>query len=169
MEAAELLRSQFEQVHQFMEMTIADCSQEVLDRKDADWTINKIGAIYTHVLIAEDVMVNSFVRGDEPLLIRDGWGEKFGITDPSPMQMEDYSDYKVDLPVLREYAAAVAKETDSFFASATEADLYKEVESPAGKMSALKFLANIGLTHVPGHWGEIAALKGVQGLKGLPF
>jgi hypothetical protein len=30
-------------------------------------------------------------------------------------------------------------------------------------------LANVLLWHVCNHSGEIAALKGVQGLKGLPF
>ena len=45
----------------------------------------------------------------------------------------------------------------------------KEINGPAGKQPLITILANVGVTHGAGHWGEIAALKGVQGLKGLPF
>lgn len=166
MQATELLRSQFNQVHQFLDMTIGDCTQEVLDHKEDGWTIEPIGALYAHIAAAEDSIVNGLVRGTTPVLMRDGWSEKTGITNP---QEHLGSDYKANMPVLKAYAAAVFKETDDFLANATEAELTKEVDTPLGKMPAITFLANIGLTHCPGHWGEIAALKGVQGLKGLPF
>ncbi len=169
MEAVELLRSQFEMANQFMEMTIADCSQEVLEEKGEGWTINPIGSLYAHVYVAEDMMVNGLVRGVQPVLMSDGWQEKLGMSDPSPFQPEHYQEMKIDLPTFREYAKAVTKATDEFLASASEADLMRELDGPGGKQPALTFLAVIGLTHVAGHWGEIAALKGVQGLRGLPF
>ena len=170
MKAQELLRAQFEQAHQFMEMTIGDCSQETLDQKADGWTINSVGALYAHTVLSEDAMVNGMARGTQPLLERDGWAEKLGIDDPKPMQDEHYVDMKINLPAMREFAAAVAKETDEFLANASEEELMKEIDMPGGqKAPAITFLANIGLTHIAGHWGEIAALKGVQGLKGLPF
>ena len=85
------------------------------------------------------------------------------------MQDEHYSELKINLPAMREFAAAVAKETDEFLTNASEDELMKEIDALGQKTPAITFLANIGLTHVAGHWGEIAALKGVQGLKGLPF
>ncbi len=170
MKAQELLRAQFEMAHQFMEMTIADCAQDTLDKKADEWTINPVGALYAHTVIAEDAMVNGMVRGTQPLLARDGWAEKLGIGDAKSRQDEHYREMKVDLPVMREFAAAVAKETDEFLANASEDDLLKEIDMPGGqKGTVITFLANIGSTHIMGHWGEIAALKGVQGLKGLPF
>ncbi len=169
MKAQELLRAQFEQAHQFMEMTIADCSQDTLDKKADGWTINSVGALYAHTVIAEDSLVNGMVRGTQPLLARDGWAEKLGVGDATPF----YGEKKVDLPAMREFAAAVAKETDEFLANASEDDLMKEIEMFGGqngqKAPAITFLANIVSTHITGHWGEIAALKGVQGLKGLPY
>ena len=47
--------------------------------------------------------------------------------------------------------------------------LSKEIDGPFGKSTVIGFLSTIGLTHVAGHWGEIAALKGVQGQQGLPY
>ncbi len=169
MEARELLRAQFQTMHQFLDMTIADCSPEVLGKKDNGWTINKIGSIYAHVVLAEDMMLSGIGPGGKPVLKSDGWSDKLGIDTASPRQDEHVADLTIDLAMFREYAKAVAAATDDFLANATDEQLNKEVESPMGKHPFITFFANIGLTHVAGHWGEIAALKGVQGLKGLPF
>ena len=168
MEARELLRAQFQTMHQFLDMTIADCSPEVLEQKDDAWTINKVGSLYAHVVLAEDTMLG-MGKGGELVLKSDGWAEKLGIDDASPRQDEHLADLTIDLEAFREYAKAVAAATDDFLANATDEQLNKEVGSPVGKQPFITFFANIGLTHVAGHWGEIAALKGVQGLKGLPF
>lgn len=164
MKAQELLREQFKQMHQFMEMTIGDVSAEVLKKTDDAWTLNSIGAIYAHTVLSEDTMVNG-MRGAATIVSQDGWAEKLGVKDASPGQKE----MTIDLALFREYAKAVAESTDDYLANASEEEVSKEVESPMGKQAHLTFLANIGVTHVAGHWGEIAALKGVQGLKGLPF
>ncbi len=168
MEAKELLRAQFQTMHQFLDMTIADCSPEVLEKKDDAWTINKVGSIYAHVVLSEDTMLG-MAREGASVLKSDGWAEKLGISDASPRQDEHLADLTIDLKAFSEYAKAVAAATDDFLANATDEQLNKEVTSPMGKQPFITFFANIGLTHVSGHWGEIAALKGVQGLKGLPF
>ena len=169
MEAKELLRAQFQTMHQFLDMTIADCSPEVLEKRDNAWTINKIGALYAHIILAEDMMLNVMGKEGELVLKSDGWAEKLGIDNASPRQDEHLADLTIDLEAFREYAKAVAAATDDFLANATDEQFNREVESPVGKQPFITFFANIGLTHVAGHWGEIAALKGVQGLKGLPF
>ena len=38
-----------------------------------------------------------------------------------------------------------------------------------GEMTTLQMIANVGVIHVASHWGEIAAIKGFQGLKGMEF
>ena len=168
MEARELLRPQFQTMHQFLDMTIADCSPEVLEQRDNGWTINKVGSLYAHTVLAEDAMLG-MGKGGELVFKSDGWAEKLGIDDASPRQDEHLADLTINLEAFREYAKAVASATDAFLANATDEQLNREVDSPVGKQPFITFFANIGLTHVAGHWGEIAALKGVQGLKGLPF
>lgn len=166
MNAIELLRGQFKASHQFLDMTIADCTEEAANRKDEGWNIKPICTIYAHIAGSEDVMVNTMIRGGEPLLVRDGWGEKLGIANPSLSELDSVT---APLSAIREYAAAVFKETDDYLSSGPEAELEREIDTPIGKMPAISFLANITATHCPSHLGEIAALKGVQGLKGLPF
>ena len=63
MKAQELLRAQFKTMHQFLDMTIADCSPDVLEKKDDAWTINKIGSLYAHIVLAEDRMLNGMGTG----------------------------------------------------------------------------------------------------------
>ena len=168
MEARDLLRNQFKTMHQFLDMTIADCTPDVLDKKDDAWTINKIGSLYAHIVLGGDMML-SMGKGGETVLKGDGWEEKLGVSSVSARQDEELAGMTIDLEAFREYSKAVGAAIDEFLANATDEQLEKEIDGPVGKQPFITFFANIGLTHVAGHWGEIAALKGVQGLKGLPF
>ena len=169
MEAKELLRNQFKTLHQFMDMTIADCTPEVLEKTEDEWTINKIGTLYAHVYLGEDMFIQQMGKGEASILQTGDWSEKLGIENAAPRQDEHLAEVGVDLENFRAYAKAVATATDDFLANATDEQLNKEIDGPTGKQPFINFLSNIGVTHVAGHWGEIAALKGVQGLKGLPF
>lgn len=169
MEAKELLRDQFKTMHQFLDMTIADCTPEVIEKTEDAWTINKIGSLYAHLVLGEDMMVGGMGKSGDTVLKSDGWEEKLGIASVSARQDEQLAAMTIDLELFREYAKAVGAATDDFLATASDEQLNKEVDFAGGKQPLITFLANIGLTHVAGHWGEIAALKGVQGLKGLPF
>lgn len=169
MEASEMLRLQFEQSNRFVEMTMNDVTQAIAEKKLPGSTINTIGQIYGHMVLDQDLMVGGMAKGGDLVLMKEGWGGKLGVSNPNPMQTEEWARQKVDIAAYREYAKAVYGATDAFLKTATEADLSKEVDGPAGKQPVLLFLATIGLSHVAEHWGEIAALKGVQGVKGLPF
>jgi hypothetical protein len=76
----------------------------------------------------------------------------------------------MNLPSFREYAKAVYAATDAYVASLGPADLERKVDTGfVGEQTVGYVLGNICVGHVAEHNGEIAALKGVQGLKGLPF
>ena len=59
--------------------------------------------------------------------------------------------------------------TDAYLAGLPDADLERKVQGPAGDTTVGWMIAVVLGTHFPQHVGEIAALKGVHGLKGLPF
>ena len=67
----------------------------------------------------------------------------------------------------RRYAKSVGADTEEVLTTAT--DEQSEQEIGVSKRPLIPIRADIGLPHRAEHWGEIAALKGVQGLKGLPF
>jgi hypothetical protein len=74
------------------------------------------------------------------------------------------------LPSFREYAKAVYAATDAYVAGLGPADLERKVDTGfVGEQTVGFVVGNILVWHVAEHNGEIAALKGAQGLKGLPF
>jgi hypothetical protein len=168
MNARELVLMQFKQVHKFFEATIADCEQDLIDRRLDGASINHIGAIYAHVVLAEDVLVNERVRGATTVFDAGDWATRLGVPKAELHQDESWGDLRVDLPSFREYAAEVYKSTEEFLTKATDEELGREI-GESRKMSAVGYLGLIGTLHVAEHWGEIAALKGVTGAKGLPF
>jgi hypothetical protein len=169
MNTTELVRGQYQMLFQFLDMTMADCTSEVAAKHDDGWTIHPIGTIYLHVAISADTSMSGMSGAEQTILVRDGWDKKLGVDSPESRQTEDSGDFVPDIAIAREYTAAVAKGVDEFFAAATDDQMNAEMDGPLGKSTVIEVLANIGVTHIASHWGEIAALKGVQGQKGLPF
>lgn len=167
---APALRAQFNLAHQILDAIMADCSAELGRRTLAGATIASIAPIYTHAVASEDLMVNGLVRRAPLVLSGNGWEAKTGIRTLSPALTPEWAAAVFDLAALRAYGSAVAQATDDFLASATDADLQWEVDSPLGtKAPGSELLGAFGIVHLGVHSGEIAALKGVHGLKGLPF
>jgi hypothetical protein len=167
MDVKTTLREQMQAMHGTLEAAVGDCSPDAVARKLPGATINSIGAIYAHTVFSEDGILNFMIRGQAPVYMKDGWAEKIGIEMPQGGMEPDW-DIKMDLPLFREYAAAVYKTTDEYLSSASDADLERVVDlgfAPAMPVSS--FVANILAWHAATHQGEVSALKGVAGVNGL--
>jgi beta-glucosidase/6-phospho-beta-glucosidase/beta-galactosidase len=173
MNAQSLLQAQFAQAHGIMQTAIGDCDTATLHHVGQDSTLGNIAAIYAHAVFGEDMVVNAMVRGHAPVYHSGGWAAKVNVPMPqSPMQdIEWAKGVTMDLTSFNEYAKAVFAATDEFVAGASEAEMDRMVMNPiAGKEEPVAVvLGTLGLWHLQSHQGEIAALKGVQGKKGLPF
>ena len=169
MDTRDLLRAQFAWVHQLLDGTMSDCSQETADHRGKGWAISPISAIYAHIAMTQDGIVHGLVQGRPTLLESEGWDVKLGLEAAGPRDASSWTDKRFDLAPVRDYVAAVQAATDAFLAEADDEVLERAMETPMGEQRAIDMLANVGVTHVASHWGEIAALRGVQGEKGLPF
>ncbi len=166
--------------HRLLEATMADVSADV-----AAWsppgTALPIGACYAHVVVAEDGMVNGFLRGGLPLFMA-AWTGKTGLSvippgpDPDGGPMPDWGAWArgvtVDLSALKRYAAAVYAASDAFMAGLADEELSRPLDLTALGLGTrtVGFLLTEGIApHAFVHGGEIACLKGLQGLKGSPF
>ncbi|MCO5203333.1 MAG: DinB family protein [Chloroflexi bacterium] len=173
MNAQALLKAQYAQAHGIIQTAIGDCDPETLHHVGEGSTLGNIAAVYAHTVFAEDMVVNGMVRGQAPVYQAGGWAARVDVPMPqSPMQNIDWAKgVTMDLASFNEYAKAVFAATDEFIAGASDADMDRMVMNPiAGKEEPVGVvLGTLGLWHLQSHQGEIAALKGVQGKKGLPF
>ena len=78
----------------------------------------------------------------------------------------------MDVSAFREYSALVYRATDDYLAGLTDAGIDAPLLAAAtgGRQVPAGFMiVRVMATHFPAHAGEVAALLGVAGLKGLPF
>ena len=172
MKTQDQLRSQLTGSHDILEQTIADCSQATLDKNFPGATITNIGSIYAHVIFSEDMIIQGMLRHTAPVYQSGGWAGRLNVAMPkSPMMDPTWGrEVRMNLPPFREYAKAVYAATDAYVAGCSDAELGRKVDTGfVGEQTVAFILGNIAAWHVSEHNGEIAALKGLQGLKGLPF
>ena len=167
--ASGLLKAQHTFVHGFVMMIVGDLTQEVAHVQPPG-NVAPIAPIMAHMLGAEDFFVNVLVAGKPTILETGGWTAKAEMPAGRPMMTPEFATATFKIEGLKGYAQALFAEVEAYLGSASEADLEKLIDTPLGtKQPAAEFLSGLAISHVTAHAGEIAALKGVQGLKGLPF
>ena len=172
MTTKELLRQQLAGYHDILEQTMADCAQKTLDHNPAGATITNIGSIYAHTLFAEDNILHGMLQGKAPIYKTGNWAARTKLEMPKPGEFtpEWARSVNLDLPTFREYAKAVYAATDAYINGLTDGELDRKVQTGfVGEQTVGFVLSNVLGWHAAQHTGEVAALKGVQGLKGLPF
>ena len=160
---------------QLLEQVVSDLTQE-----QTDWmppgNANPIGALYWHTVAYCDQLVHEWGMGQAPLRHSAGWQEKVVIASP-PENPEDphwdlrnaREDLRVDLPALHDYARATAQALKSWAAALTLEDMAHPMSTPIGDYRLDLWIEIFVIWHINAHCGEIAALKGCQGLKGYPW
>jgi len=166
------VRQQLGMWHGVMDGAVAECTPEQVNRNIDGATITSIASVYAHTVFAEDFIVHMMLQGKPPIYEAQGWSKKLNVAPsgaPPSINPEWAKAIKMDVPSFQQYAKEVYAASDAYVASLPDAELERKVQTPAGEQTVGWALAVILGTHGPQHAGEIAALKGVQGLKGLPF
>ena len=173
MNSVELIQYALGNAFGILNQVVSDLTQE-----QADWRppgiANPVGATYWHTVSSTDEILHAWLSGDAPLKQKDGWQEKVLTTSvPEPGEGGDYLAYmqamRVDLTSLHAYAEAVAGAVQGWLASLTPEELERKLQTPVGELSVAQVLETFIVWHINAHCGEIAALKGCQGVKGYPF
>jgi len=185
--AVALLREQLRAAWETLEGTAADLTPGV-----AHWippgTALPIGAAYAHVLLTQDGVVNKLILGARPLYAGDFAGRTGASelppgaerSDPAPADPAGWSRLfsewcrrvRVDLELLHAYGAAVFEAADAGLGALSDEDLERTVDLSsigAGRQTIAFTMHAVVIGHAYCHTGEIAALKGFQGLKGYPY
>ena len=130
---------------------------------------NPIGLTALHMISSTDYFL-SILTGKPRLWEAQGWKGQFNLAEP-PGYGDDWTAFRhgtVTVEGLKSYLVVVRVELDFYLQALTPEGLDRPVKlwtdnDPAAAVLALLF------GHMMLHAGEMAALKGVYGGKGLPF
>lgn len=167
-----LLRAQLKDAHEALELTMQDVDQKLADGTPPG-TANRVGERYVHHATSEDSLVHLFLMGAAPPLMSSTWEGRTGASEPRFGTDPEHSRrLTVQLGPARQYQRAVHEATDRYLADLAEADLDRLVDmssSGFGRVPVWWVVARLIIGHVWEVNGEIAAVKGVLGARGLPF
>ncbi len=171
MDAISALRMEAQWAHEEFDLTTADVDAEVAHRTPQGQAGN-VGSSMAHAIYSEDSLVNGMLGNKAPLAASTFAG-KTGISELSMSNAPEWvRSVRIDLPLFREYAKAVAAATDQYIASLKESDLDRMIDLTQwglGMRPVAWVLGALSIGHLHDLTGEISAIKGTHGLKGYPF
>ena len=133
-------------------------------------TMNTISATFIHLTSVEDSFVQGILQGKPRVWDAGGWSGKTAVK-KTPGFGENWDEFKhlhLDPALILEYQQAVWAATDAYLATLTVADLDRMVKLGTRDLTVAELLC-MAFNQSLSHAGEIAAVKGIQGAKGLPF
>ena len=152
---------------------LVDSALDSITPEQFNWappgTANRISATLIHMAWVEDHYVNAVLLGGPKLWESDHWAEQICVSVPPVREgwAEANSKYVEMGPVLA-YLKAARAATDAYVAGITAADLDRQYDVRGTPWTAADVLAIVAV-HPAQHAGEIAALKGIQGARGMTF
>ncbi|HZT05720.1 MAG TPA: DinB family protein [Chloroflexota bacterium] len=164
MDALAFLREQSAQADRNLRQVFTPVMPDQAQWRLAGSTANTIGATFMHAYFSEDQMVQD-MRGASSIFENGGWRDRLGYDHSNVWTFEGRHDPRL----LLEYAEAVAAATEAFLAELDPAALDDVIDTPRGPQPRARRLSVYLVHHKAQHAGEIAALLGCQGVKGLPF
>jgi len=169
MQTLEFIRSSVVAVNGMVDTAMQDLTDEVVNWQPGG-TANTIAQLLAHLVSGQDLLVNDklLVGGGTPLH-DSGWAAKTGIPLERPLIWQREV-WRLNLPAFDEFRREVAASALRLVDSMTEAELDREASWIRGPERPVAMLwQTIFINHGLGHCGEISAIKGMQGLKGLPI
>jgi len=167
MEMLEYLLSSVKAVNDMVDTAMQDLTDDVVNFQPGG-TANTIAQLLAHMVTGQDLLINDKIGGGRSLH-ESGWAEKTGIPVERPLIWQREG-WQIDIPGFDAYRKEVAKAAEWTFVSMKPEDLDHEVSWVRGPTRPLALMTQvIFVHHALGHCGEISAIKGMQGLKGLPI
>jgi len=146
-----------------------DLCMQGLDDDTYNWqpsgTCNPISKLHVHIVSSMDFFTNSILQGK-----RSGWPEvaaQVGLpTNPQEMWQ---SQTRVSMDAIVNYGKDVRTRVMEYISGLSDADLDRELDTKILGVKSVGWVLQFCGMHMSSHAGEISAVKGMQGLKGLPF
>jgi hypothetical protein len=127
--------------------------------------LNTVALSHVHICSSVDFFINGIVRGGKP-----GWSafaEKQGLP-ANPREIFKHG-APVPLSAMQEYEKDTTKAVLDFVGTLKDDDLDRKIDTQFFGTQSVAWLLQLTGSHSAGHAGDMASVKGMQGLKGLPF
>ena len=163
MNATQYAKTEILQGLDFLDLCVKDMTDEQYNWMPSG-TGHPASKLHAHILYYLDFSIN-LVLGANP----SSWGEfakKEGLGE-SVAEIWT-SDTTISPSAMQEYAKGLKPSVESYFGSVRDADLDKEVDTRFLGTQTVCWMLTFITYHTLIHTGEISAVKGMQGLKGLP-
>lgn len=167
MELKDYIIGNMDDAHRMLGIALTDLDDKIVSYRASDH-VNSIAQILAHVVMGEDRLINASCKGGERIFDAQGWESKTGIPGAQGAVWNEKA-WQLNIPAFLEYQQLVQAAATDYIQTATPAELEREVTFGPFTRSVADQLRGVLVHHMLGHSGEISALKGVQGLKGLPF
>jgi uncharacterized damage-inducible protein DinB len=171
MSTLDFIRGSLRQLHGTYRDAIAGLSPDQLH-----WRANDNGCsmafVLWHYYRTEDNIIQFVLQHKPTIWLDGGCDQKFGldrIAQGTGMSLQEAQSLRINSKEdFLQYMDAVAAATDEYLAGLDDAALQqKTTVKPLGEMPVQTAIGNMCLTHGFTHLGEIAHLRGLQGLRGM--
>jgi hypothetical protein len=171
MSTVEFIRGCLKQMHSTYDDAIREPTPEQM-RWRANDSGHPISFILWHYVRTEDNIIQFVLQHKPTVWLEGGWDEKFGLhrtAQGTGMSLSEAQNLRLEPKEdFQSYMSAVWDATDAYLATADDEFLQeKTTVKPLGEMPIQNAIGNMCLTHGFMHLGEIAHLRGLQGLKGM--
>ena len=169
MDTIEFIRHLVSAVHSHLDDPMKDMTVEQFNWVPAG-TANPVSATFLHCLNSEDFFVQTIMQGKPRLWEAEGWGEKTGVMNTPGYggNWEEFKHMTLALEPLLSYQLMVRAATCAYLDKLAPDELERKVKFASGEHTIADMFIHLA-SHTLCHAGEIAALKGLQGTKGLPY
>ena len=164
MKATDYVKLQTEQAFGLLKMA-ADGMDDAQYNLDPQGTCNAAAKSHVHSLTAFDFFVINKAKGADMLWPQ--FASKHGL----PANSQEIWGFTGNVPgaAVKEFADQIQKATLDYISTLSDADLDRQIDTQFFGVQSQAFLLQLAAMHAAGHAGDVAAVKGMQGLKGLPF
>ncbi len=164
MKATDYVKLQTQQAFGLLKMA-ADGMDDAQYNLAGPGTCNPAAKSHVHALTGFDFFVLNRAKGGEMLWPH--FGPKHGLP-ANPTEIWGFVG-TVPSAAVKEFAEQMQAATLSYISTLSDADLDREVDTQFFGKQSVAYVLQLAAMHASGHAGDVAAVKGMQGLKGLPF
>lgn len=171
MDRAAMLCEQLATAHRTFDLVTEDVGERQL-HVGPPGTANPLGERIAHVVLVDDAIAHGLLQGKAPLM-ETSWKGRTGVSDPRFQSEAEWArTVRVDLAKLRPYQRAAFTASEDWVSTLPDAELDRVIdltEQGFGKVSVAWAIARLLIAHCYELIGEIGVLKGIQGVRGLPY